>query len=263
MSWQVAEIHIGDVVIDGNSLSIKNDVRIAGGEGKDISCVFPGWRLKNDILFTSDVSRFINPWKYSSGKTEPLLQKPVPQDFGSPAWTLNTFPYAILDTEEKYALFVAIRDGRDELQLVNLETREQPQRIDSPYVVIENIKSVSKEKKVAVFMGTKVDEGTSIIACTVSILGGSVQAEFKVLKSQSAMPFPKNIISTPEPRTIPGRSGGVHVVFYRPKNPAYSGSSIPNERPPCVVGVHGGPTGLQTQGLDWYRQYFTSRGFAW
>jgi hypothetical protein len=145
MSWQVAEIHIGDVVIDSNGLFIKNDVCIASGGNKDVSCVFPGWINNNDILFTSDVSRFINPWKIGGGKTEALFPKSVDQDFGSPAWALNAFPYAILEPEKQYALFVAIKGGRDELQIVSLDSAKEPQRIDSPYVVMENIQSVPRK----------------------------------------------------------------------------------------------------------------------
>ena len=54
-------------------------------------------------------------------------------------WTLDTFPYAILDKENKYALFIAVKDGRDELQLVNLEGGAESQRIESPHVVISGL----------------------------------------------------------------------------------------------------------------------------
>ncbi|KAH6892791.1 Alpha/Beta hydrolase protein [Coprinopsis sp. MPI-PUGE-AT-0042] len=42
-----------------------------------------------------------------------------------------------------------------------------------------------------------------------------------------------------------------------------AGSSVKDEKPPCVVNVHGGPTSYVSQGLDWRKQYFTSRGWAW
>jgi hypothetical protein len=264
MSWQVAEIHTATVVIDGSTLTLKNNVRIVGDN--QFSFVFPGWKQNNEIIFTSDVSKYINPFKYTSGTTKPLFRSPVTQDFGSPAWTLNTFPYAILDADEHYAVFTAINNGRDELQLVNLAGNAQPQRIDSPYVVIENIQSLSKQNNTVVFTAARVNEGTRIVKCTISMTGGGlVQADFEVLpvKSQPVMPFTDDIISTPESDVVSGPTGDIQIVFYKPKNPYYSGSSIPGERPPCVVGVHGGPTGLQKQGLDWYRQYFTSRGWAW
>jgi hypothetical protein len=39
---------------------------------------------------------------------------------------------------------------------------------------------------------------------------------------------------------IPHEDNLLPVVFYRPTNPAYSGSSIVGEKPPCVINVHGG-----------------------
>ena len=42
----------------------------------------------------------------------------------------------------------------------------------------------------------------------------------------------------------PNEDGPLHLIYYAPKNPKYSGSSIEGERPPCVLDVHGGPTSL-------------------
>ncbi|KAG1737950.1 hypothetical protein EDB19DRAFT_1928303 [Suillus lakei] len=52
-----------------------------------------------------------------------------------------------------------------------------------------------------------------------------------------------------------------YAVYYAPNNPAYVGSSIPEEKPPCSLGAHGGPTGLETQNLNWEKQYFC-RGYV-
>jgi dipeptidyl aminopeptidase/acylaminoacyl peptidase len=269
MPWEGAEVHIGDIIVDSglDGFSIKNDVYIAG-KPIDISCAYLEWSSNDTLIFTSDESKFINPWKYTvtTGRSTPLFPKPVPQEFGSPMWTLDTFPYTILDKESRYALFIAIKDGRDELQLVDLEGGVEPQRIETPYVVIGGLRSVSKENSEVVFIGEKVNEKGCIVKCTVSTSGGSPKAICTVIKSVAAnetSSFPKEIISTPQPMTIQGRYGDVHVVFYPPRNPQYSGSSIDGERPPCVVHVHGGPTGLQGQGLQWMVQYFTSRGWAW
>ena len=267
MPWEGAEVHVGDVVVDSdkNGFSVENNVHIAG-KSNDVSCGYMEWTSTGMLIFTSDESKFINPWKYTSGKSTPLFPKPVPQEFGSPMWTLDTFPYVILDKESKYALFIAIKDGRDELQLVDLEGGAEPQRIETPYVVIESLRSVSKVNQEVVFKGEKADEKGCIVKCTISTSGGSPRATLTVFKPQAAneaTSFPKEIISMPQPLTIQGRQGDVHVVFYPPKNPQYSGSSIDGERPPCVVHVHGGPTGLSGQGLQWIVQYFTSRGWAW
>ena len=267
MPWEGAEVHIGDIVVDPDldGLSVKNGLHIAG-KANDISCGYMEWTRSGSLIFTSDESKFINPWKYTNGTCAPLFPKPVSQEFGSPLWTLNTFPYAILDKENKYALFIAIKDGRDELQLVDLEGKTEPQRIETPYVVMGGLRSLSKGNQEVVFLGEKVDEKESIVKCTILTSGGSPQATFTVIKSETASEtslFPKEIISTPQYLTIQGRKGDVHVTFFPPRNPQYSGSNVEGERPPCVVHVHGGPTGLQKSSLNWIIQYFTSRGWAW
>lgn len=114
-------------------------------------------------------------------------------------------------------------------------------------------------------MGQKVDEKSCIVRCTISISDDGPQATFTVLKSAESKAFPKELVSIPQSMTIdaPSGEGPLHLVYYAPKNPKYSGSSIEGERPPCVLNVHGGPTALAMQGLDWKKQYFTSRGWAW
>lgn len=264
MPWEGAEIHVADIVVEKDSLSVKNDVLVAG-EKQKISCAFPAWASNNTLVFTSDESGYINPWKFTSGKASPLFSQPIAEEFGSPGWAFNIFPVAILDGAGRYALFSASKDGRDVFYVVDVEDGAQPQPIDSPYVVIRNLRSISPKRQEVVFTGEKVDEGSAIVKCTISVTSDSPTAEFTVLKSAGSVSFPKAIVSKPQPMTVtaPGGHGPLHLIYYPPVNPEYSGSSIAGELPPCVLGVHGGPTESTGQSLNWKRQYFTSRGWAW
>lgn len=264
MPWEGAEIHVADIVADKDNLLLKNDVLVAG-EKQKISCAFPAWASNNTLVFTSDESGYINPWKFTSGKASPLFSQPIAEEFGSPGWVFDIFPVAILDGAGRYALFSASKDGRDIFYVVDLEGGAQPQLINSPYVVIGNLRSISRERQEVVFTGEKVDEGAAIVKCTISMTSGSPTAEFTVLKSPGSVSFPKGIVSKPQPMTVtaPGGHGPLHLIYYPPVNPEYSGSSIAGELPPCILSVHGGPTGSTGQGLKWKTQYFTSRGWAW
>ncbi|KAG2094844.1 Alpha/Beta hydrolase protein [Suillus discolor] len=78
------------------------------------------------------------------------------------------------------------------------------------------------------------------------------------------IPFPEGIISLPTPLEFKvAGDKTIYAVYYASNNPAYAGSSIPNEKLHCVLGVYGDPTGLKTQNLNWQKQYFTSRKYAW
>ncbi|KAF8130738.1 Alpha/Beta hydrolase protein [Boletus edulis] len=64
----------------------------------------------------------------------------------------------------------------------------------------------------------------------------------------------------PRPMTLTDSDGEpLHIVYYAPSNPAFVAPF--GERPPCVVNVHGGPTLVALQNLDWMKQWYTSRGW--
>ena len=266
MPWEGAEIYIADVTIDSGFISVTNRVSIAG-KPLTLSCAYPKWVDDNKLIFTSDESGFINPWKYEKGKTPaPVFSQAVPQDFGSPMWTLDTFPYALVDEEGTYAVFIGSKDGRDDLYVVNLKNDSLPQALGTPYVAITGLRSVSKMNQEVVLVGAQVDQETSMAKYRLAFDGkGSLRvSSFTALKSGATSSFSKDIIPEPHPLLVTdGYYGDVHAVYYEPYNPDYSGSSIPGEKPPCIVNVHGGPTALQGQGLDWTHRYYTSRGWGW
>ena len=63
------------------------------------------------------------------------------------------------------------------------------------------------------------------------------------------------------PRTplVPPSHEPLHAIFYPPTNPAYNGLSDVDEKPPCILNVLGGLTGMSIQGLGCKRIYFSSR----
>ena len=269
MPWEGGEVYIANVIPNENTLSIDGKIHVAGVRGK-ISAGYPSWRNNDDLIFTSDESGYVNPWKYTNGHASPLFPEPIAEDFGAPFWILSFSFYAFVDKEGKYAMFSASTNGRDVLYIVNLDGGSQPRIIkDSPFVVINSIRTISLERREVVFIGQKTDDTADIIL-TRFYLDSFIQEEFVTLKAAPAVmvdgvPLPRSIISLPQPMTlkIPPNDSPLPVIYYPPYNPRYSGSSIAGERPPCVVNIHGGPTGLEDQGLKWITQYFTSRGWGW
>ncbi|KAF9466810.1 alpha/beta-hydrolase [Collybia nuda] len=264
MPWEGAEIHVADIIADKGDILVKNDVLVAG-ERERISSAFPAWASNDTLIFTSDESGYINPWKFSNGKAAPLFSQPISEEFGASSWGLNIYPVAIIDEAGRYALFSASKDGRDVLYVVDTAGGTHPQGIDSPYVTIGNLRSISRARREVVFTGAKADEGSAIVKCVISVTDSLVAAEFSVLKSTTFIAFPKEIISKPQSMTIiaPGGDNPLHLIYYPPVNPEYAGSNITGELPPCILGVHGGPTFSAAQSLSWQTQYFTSRGWAW
>jgi dipeptidyl aminopeptidase/acylaminoacyl peptidase len=277
MPWEGAELYVADVIPSETKgeitgIAVANAQCIAG-KAIEISAAYPSWANNTTLVFTSDVSGYQNPWTYSvtSNTTQPVFSSPVPEDFSAPAWVLGGSPYAFVDGAGNTALFAAFRGGRSVLYLVDLRGGSQPYEVSPcPFASVLNLHQISPGKPEIVFSATKSDGPGGVVRCTLSSSVAPATAIYTVLKStessDSASPkFPAGIISVPKSMTltIPPENDPLHVVFYAPTNPEYDGSNRPEEKPPCVVNVHGGPTSMEGQSLSWTKQYFTSRGWAW
>ena len=263
MPWDGGEVYVADVIVNDDTLSVNSEIHVAGARGK-VSAGYPSWRNNDTLIFTLDESGYVNPWKYTNGKASALFPEPIPEDFAPPFWYLSFSSYALIDKKGELALFCATRNGRDILYLVDLNGGSPPKLIESPFVVIDMIRTISLEKEEIVFEGQKTDEKEAILCCSLSSLR---KGEFVVLNAAPAVivdgaPLPRDIISLPQSIILPDNSP-LPVIYYPPHNPRYSGSSIDGEKPPCIVNAHSGPTFLEKQGLNWGRQYFTSRGLGW
>ena len=260
MPWDKAEIYIAEVKIENSSFTLGVAQLVPfDSKGAQVSLAYPNWSNDDTLIFTSDVSGFVNPWKYnvSNKSLTAVFSTEVQKDFGCPMWSLHFFPFAILD--ETLALFIGTDDGHDNLYRVDLKTRGSPLKLDTECVVIDGLRSLGKGKDgkfKIVFAGTKVDKEAELVYCEVSPNSLDIS-----LRASVTDIVEKDWISLPTRYAIQGYDGLVYVVYYKPKNPDYSGPD--NEKPPCIVHVHGGPEWLQPQGLDWTKQYFTSRGWAW
>ncbi|KAG2354947.1 Alpha/Beta hydrolase protein [Suillus spraguei] len=270
MPWEGGQLYVADVYYNPttHALSLSN-TKLVAGSASTISACYPSWASDDKLLFTSDEgeegNRFANLWVCTQARTKPVLSSAVQQDFCMPPWTLGNYPFASLDDNGTKAICVAWRGGRSVLYVVDITTGSynEIKNESFDFVVIEHVRRVSDYT--FVFTGLQSNAPGAAMLCTLT--GSSFAPDFQVLKStalMSAAPFPEGIISLPTPLELKLADNKiVYAVYYAPKNPAYAGSSIPNEKPPCVLGVHGGPTGLETQNLNWLKQYFTSRGYAW
>ncbi|KIJ66714.1 hypothetical protein HYDPIDRAFT_149611 [Hydnomerulius pinastri MD-312] len=266
MPWEGSLLYVADVLLQADTFLVLNAKHIAG-EQITTAVSYPLWSSDTTLVFTSDKSGFQNPYIYSTDTREAVaaLRSPVAEDFGSPAWTLGNYPYAILDDPNggrgRYAAFTAFRDGRNILYILNLSEPSTPVQIqDFPFSVAEHVRKTGENS--IVFTGSKTDAPGGIFLCTFQ---ASFAPTYRPLKSSASESATGNedYISPPQPITLLRAGKPLYVVYYAPKNPKYSGSSIPEEKPPCIVGVHGGPTSMEAQVLNWTKMYYTSRGYAW
>ena len=263
MPWQRSEIHVFGVSVEGDNIVLADKKRLAW-DGREVSVGYPGWIDAKTLLFLTDESGFLNPWVYSVSSREehPLLSAALAQDFALPAFQLAWSPYAILGAEKDAIVFSALKDGRNVLYLFKISTRSLV-LIDSPFVSITAIRAV--DANTIVFQAKTTRSPSAVIRLRFSDISTHTPGfTYETLKSSMAsLPFPDGIISQPEPVTLGTHNEPVHAILYPPTNSEYDGSSDTAEKPPCIVSAHGGPTAMAGHGLDWTRQYFTSRGWVW
>lgn len=297
MPWNGSEVHVASVSVESGKIALKEQQHVAG-RWKEICAAFPAWVGENTLLFTCDPSGWHNPWKYDvrSRLAVPVLPHVVTEDFAMPQWALGMSfgalvgPLGTTSTSDhvhvegsidwgQVALYSALRAGRAVLYLLNLHSG-MLEELECPYVTIEYVRRVSADA--VVFLGAKTDAPREVVLCTPKefskpkigpqdpikdaweALKEYFKPKYTVIGSHdSSKDAWKALFSKPEPLTltIPETGEPLHVVFYPPTNPDYTGPE--GEKPPCVVGVHGGPTGMADQAVDLTVQYFTSRGWAW
>ncbi|KAF8829930.1 hypothetical protein HHX47_DHR2000250 [Lentinula edodes] len=261
MPWDNSQISLAEVTLADSSLTLSNVTTTIAKEGSN---GFLAWANRNTLCWVCDVSGFGNPWKYdvSTKKAGPIFPSPVKEEFGAAMWLFCFFPFVIVDNAGKLGVFKAYRDGRAVLYRVDIETGDREQ-IESPYVVVECMRLVSKSKGQFAFLGTKVDHSEKVVVGTIrDTVSFTAFTSGTISKGPN---FDPSLVSVPRgiPLKAPPNDELLHVIYYPPHNPAYAGTSIEGEKPPCVVNVHGGPTGMAQQGLSWKIQYWTTRGFAW
>lgn len=268
MPWEGGIIYVADVITSGGTFGISNQVRVAG-EKTNVSATFPSWINDTTLLYTSDETvKFQNPYIFDTNEqqSKPILNSQTPsrdRDFAEPAWWLGLYPYAILGGG-KYGAFTAFEDGKNILFVIDLEGFSEPVQIKNfDFAVAQHLRPVDTDT--FVFTGSGSSSPGGVILGKIQGSSGTYTAKFDVLK-RSLEPSPlEKYISSPiyKPLTAPSDNHKIYTVYYGPYNPEYSGSSIYGEKPPCIINAHGGPTGLESQGLNWTKMYYTSRGFAW
>ncbi|KAE9388847.1 alpha beta-hydrolase [Gymnopus androsaceus JB14] len=265
MPFQSSEIKVTFVTISRNfsSLEIGSIVHVAG-KPEAVSAQDPNWASDNCLFFTSDISGFQNPWKFTfenanllDGRASPILLEPIEEEFGLPQWWLSRHSSGAISSTS--VVFMAMRDGHSVLYVFHIHNGSWVE-VKTPYVQIEWIHGDRKGK--AVMLGLAADSDEVLAQLTLSAQG---QPQLTSLSppSQESESLPLSFISPGEYHklSLPPDSRTCHITYYAPKNPNYDGG-LPDEKPPIAVNIHGGPWYMESAHLNWTKQFYTSRGWA-
>ncbi|KAL0575149.1 hypothetical protein V5O48_006826 [Marasmius crinis-equi] len=265
MPFQSSEIKVAKVSItnNGEALNLENVTHVAG-EHEKVSAQDPSWASNNCLFFASDISGYHNPWKFtfegalSNGKASPILPEPVLEEFMVPQWWMNRSTSGALS--EKVVAFMSMRKGRSALYLCNLQTGSATE-VTTPYAQIEFVRGSGQGK--VVFLGQPADAHEELVSLTLDAQGQPKLTPVLPPSGGSSSSLPLNFVSPGEYHalTLPPDNRTCHITYYAPNNPNYDGG-LPGEKPPIAVNIHGGPWYMESANLNWTKQFYTSRGWA-
>jgi dipeptidyl aminopeptidase/acylaminoacyl peptidase len=223
-------------------------VLVAGGPGESV--LQPRWHADGSLWFISDRTGWWNLYRWAADRgVEPMVV--LDGEIGEPAWVLGESRYAFLaDGRVAFAYSQAGFDHlavrRDGGEIVDL---------DVPYASIE---SVQAQGDAVVFIGASPTSEPAVVRVAVD---GTTVGRVELLRAPRDLGLDPADLSVPQPITFPTAGDAVaHGLFYPPANRRFTGP--PGTRPPLLVMIHGGPTGVATPVLRVNLQYWTSRGFA-
>jgi dipeptidyl aminopeptidase/acylaminoacyl peptidase len=242
MPWDAAALWVAPVNADG---SLGTAAHIAGGGGESV--VQPEWSPDGVLHFICDRSNWWNLYRFRDGQVESLA--PMEAEFARPHWTFRPSTYAFQSADRIVCAF-----GRQGLwSLATLDTTSgKLTELDTPYNMILDLRADSRR---AVFVAGSASEPRAVVEMDLE------SGARRVLRWASELRYDEGYLSVPEPVEFPTEDGKTAFgLYYAPKNKDFAAS--PDEKPPLMVKVHGGPTSANIPALVLGVQYYTSRGFA-
>jgi len=242
MPFEGTDLCVGDLAADG---SCSNARRVAGSATESI--FQPEWGADGDLYFVSDRSGWSNLYVDRAGEVRALTREKA--ELGYPQWVFDLSRYAFLPGERIACIFT--RAAVDGLELLDVQSG----RLDPVELAYTTLSSLRSHDGRLVFAAASPTELSAVVELDTATTQRSI------LRRSSELALDERYISTAVPITFPGPDGlESHGFFYAPKNPEFSGP--PDELPPLLVHVHGGPTAHVQTALDLSIQLFTSRGLA-
>lgn len=242
LPWDGTELWVGEIISDG---SLGEKLKLAGGSSESI--FQPEWSPDGVLYFVSDNSEWWNLYRYRHNQVEPVYQRDC--EFGRPQWLLGMSTYGFQSSDR----IVCSYSSKGVWHMANLNAASgELEEIETPFNEIWNLRASSRQ---AVFCGGSPSQPPTIIRFDLK------SRKFEPLRSSSDIKIEQGYISFPQAIEFPTEHGKTsHAFFYPPQNRDYQ--APPEELPPMLVKIHGGPTGATSTSLAWDIQYWTSRGFA-
>jgi dipeptidyl aminopeptidase/acylaminoacyl peptidase len=246
MPWDGTELWVGDLV---NGPRLENIRKVAGGSRESI--FQPEWSPSGDLYYVSDKDNWWNIYQLEETRAKPVLQ--MEAEFGSPQWVFGFSQYVFLDED---LLAVILREkGFEKLALLNLKASSLTHILPEFTSFSPPSLGYDQTQKRLIFIAGSADRASAIYTYQIE-----KQKLEMVRPSREEIPDPK-YISLPEAIQFETSQEAIaHALYYPPKNDDFQGP--PDQSPPLIVIIHGGPTSQARVQFRPEIQFWTSRGFG-
>ena len=247
MPWDSTQLWVGDL----SSTGLSAPQVIAGEPGESV--LEPQWAADGSLYFLSDRRGWWNLYRWHNGVVKPVLE--LDAELGGPAWQLGTRSYAL--TDDGRVLLRVNRGTIESLLLLDLATGAQ-RWLELPFVAFNSLGLLDSDTAFAI--AAAIDHPPMLV--TISLSTGA----HTVVRQAGAAAIGAEWVSRPCAIQFPtthgpdGASRSTHAWFYPPTNPDHQ--PLPNEQPPLLVMLHGGPTSHAGPAFKSAVQFWTTRGFA-
>jgi len=249
MPWDGTELRVAQVTRDGQGRAERvGPGRLVKG-GLRESVLAPLWRDDTSLYVVTDWTGWWNIYQVGLAGEPSQALYPAEEEFAGPLWQLGGRPFAMLGDGR---LAVSRGQGSMRLGLLDPETSELTD-LDLPFT--EFAPALSADGTMIAGLAGGPMQPLAVVRVDAAASRAEVlRREFEEMPDEAYLPTPRKV-------ELEGRYGRVvHALVYPPTSPDATGA--PDERPPYVVWVHGGPTGHTVGLLDLEKAFFTSRGIG-
>jgi dipeptidyl aminopeptidase/acylaminoacyl peptidase len=225
---------------------------VVAGDSERESICQPTWAPDGSLWFSSDRTGFWSLHRWTRDGGVELVVDPR-RDIGFPQWVFGERCFAFLDGDR--VLFTYVVDGMDRLAV--READGAVRDLDLGITAVASLEAA----------------GDRVVLVAASPTVEAHVAGFRLPPGELVTPPVEQVVpprdlgiapswwAVPEGIEFPTAGGATaYALWYPPTNPDVAGP--PDERPPLLVFIHGGPTAAARPMLRTSTQYWTSRGFA-
>lgn len=278
MPWDGCELWVGALGADGRVADAR---RVAGG--RDEAIFQPEWSPSGALHFVSDRGGWWNIYRcrdlndLDGDAAEPVCA--MDAEFGMPTWVFGLSTYGFASDERIICAYT--RNGLWHIGDLNAATgalSEFPTtasdisnlRVSPRYALYIGSNAESPARLTLHYLDNHDDLGDSpdapdrrggIVLRQSSDALERLAGDGGLERRASAGTSASRLLSRPQAIEFPtSGSKTAHAFYYPPANPDCVAPD--GEKPPLIVISHGGPTSAAGVGLDFRKQFWTSRGFA-